>query len=87
MQVVEEAFGDVRAGLRRFSAQVVEQKLAAMTGRQLIEFFAGSGMAFQYGCEFSGHGNIARRRVEMQRYTDHVARVGAACLAQRGVNL
>ena len=58
-----------------------------MAGRQAIEFLAGSRMALQLGYELSGHGNIARRGVELQRYTDHVARVGAACLAQRGVNL
>jgi hypothetical protein len=87
MQVIEEAFGDVPAGLRRFSPQIIQQKLAAMSGRQLFEFFACFGMLFEHGRQLGGHGNIARRGVELQRYTDHVARVGAACLAQRGVNL
>jgi len=87
MQVIEEAFGDVPAGLRRFSAQIIQQKLAAMSGRQLFEFFACLGMLYEHGRQLGGHGNIARRGVELQRYTDHVARVGAACLAQRGVNL
>lgn len=79
MQVVEEPFGDVRAGLRRFSAQIIQQKLAAMAGRQAIEFLASLGMLFQYGCQFGPHGNIARCGVKLECYADHVASVSAPC--------
>ncbi len=42
MQVIKESFGHVRACFRRFGAQVIEQKLAAMAGREFVEFLAGS---------------------------------------------
>jgi len=87
VQVVEETFGDVRAGLRRFSAQIIQQKLAAMAGRQLVEFLAGFGMLFEHGRQLGGHGNIARRGVELECYADYVADVGAACLTECRVDL
>src|SRR5271154_5824533 len=59
-----------------------------MAGRQLSEFLARFGMLFQHGCQFGGHGNIARCGVELERYADYVTRIAAAaCFAERGVDL
>ena len=87
MQVIEKPFGDVCTSFRRFGAQIIKQKLAAMAGRQLLEFFTGFGMLFQSGGEFGGHGDVARLGVELERYADHVAGIRTACFTQRGIDL
>ena len=87
MQMIKESFGHVRASFRRFGAQVIEQQLAAMAGRQLVEFLAGSRMLLEQGCEVSGHGNFSRCAVELERDTDHIADVRAACFTQRRIDL
>jgi hypothetical protein len=87
MQMLKESFCHVRAGFRRLGAQVIEQQLAAMAGRQLVEFLASFRMLLEYGGEVSGHGNFSRCAVELEGDTDYIADIRTACFTQRSIDL
>jgi hypothetical protein len=84
-EVVDCFVDGASTGRRRLRFQIVGEKLALVAGRQTVEFFPGEGVAFERRAIFGRGVDVAGVGIVGECDANDLACVGAAGLAQSGI--